>query len=131
MNYPYNYLYEVHRFADAVETLGTFTRETFINEQPPPPKLSAPTDSEKAQHAVLDPISRESHARREQWTKDNPDIVCFMHALRVELLVQYVMRRIVPETEAEPFFLAALRFWYQYRKSTCPWYGLRSRQPQL
>ena len=29
----------------------------------------------------------------------------FMHVLRVELLVQYVMRRIVLETEAEPFLL--------------------------
>mgnify|MGYP003319568729 FL=1 len=54
-------------------------------------------------------MDRDSHALREQWTKDNPEIAVFMHALRVELLVQYVMRRIVPETEAEPF-LYWLRF---------------------
>ena len=54
-------------------------------------------------------MSRENHAKREQWTKDNPDIVVFMHALRVELLVNYVMRRIVPETEAEPF-----QYWLRF-----------------
>ena len=32
-----------------------------------------------------------------------------MHALRVELLVNYVMRRIVPETEAEPF-----QYWLRF-----------------
>ena len=36
-----------------------------------------------------------------------------MHALRVELLVQYVMRRIVPETEAEPFL-----FWLRFEFGT-------------
>ena len=64
-----------------------------------------------ASHPALDSLSRESHALREQWTKNNPDIVAFMHALRVELNVQYVMRRMVPETEAEPFqFLLRFEF---------------------
>ena len=36
-----------------------------------------------------------------------------MHALRVELLVNYVMRRIVPETEAEPF-----QYWLRFEFGT-------------
>ena len=71
--------------------------------------LTSPNPPVGSVHAALDPVGRDSHALREQWTKDNPDIVVFMHALRVELLGQYVMRRIVPETEAEPF-LYWLRF---------------------
>ena len=39
LNYPYTSLYEVHRFADAVETLGIFTRETFISENLRPPSF--------------------------------------------------------------------------------------------
>ena len=46
---------------------------------------------------------------REEWTKTHPDIVVFMHALRVEMIVQYVMRHIVPETEAEPF-----HYWLRF-----------------
>ena len=33
----------------------------------------------------------------------------FLHALRVELIVHYVMSRIVPETEAEPF-----HYWLRF-----------------
>ena len=50
--------------------------------------MSSPFAKVEVQHQVLDPVSRESHAFREQWTKDNPDIVCFLHAVRVELLMQ-------------------------------------------
>ena len=32
-----------------------------------------------------------------------------MHAVRVELMVHYVMRHIVPETEAEPF-----QYWLRF-----------------
>ena len=49
--------------------------------------MSSPFATVDVQHPVLDPVSRESHALREQWTKDNPDIVCFLHAVRVELLM--------------------------------------------
>ena len=64
--------------------------------------MSSPFAKVEVQHQVLDPVSRESHAFREQWTKDNPDIVCFLHAVRVELLMQYVMRRIASSLKPKP-----------------------------
>jgi len=84
------------------------TKDTFVQKLSPATALAEGSDT-PASHPALDSFSRESHALREQWTKNNPDIVAFMHALRVELIVHYVMRRIVPETEAEPF-----QFWLRF-----------------
>ena len=81
LNFPYQYLYEVHRFADAIHEVNTPTRETFLQDAPtqttPPPKpvsettppekpMSSPFVKVEVQHQVLDPVSRESHACREQ-----------------------------------------------------------------
>ena len=30
LNFPYNYVYEVHRFADAIHSANAFSRETFV-----------------------------------------------------------------------------------------------------
>ena len=106
-------MYEVHRFADAIHTANAFSRETFVPEVAVTAPLPATPPTDEPRHPALDPVSRENHAKREQWTKDNPDIVVFMHALRVELLVNYVMRRIVPETEAEPF-----QYWLRFEFGT-------------
>ena len=43
------------------------------------------------------------------WVLDNPDIVVTLHAIRVELLVRYVMSQIVPEDEAGPF-----QYWLRF-----------------
>ena len=41
--------------------------------------------------------------------QDNADIVVFMHALRVELLVELVMKYMVEPNDAEPFF-----YWLRF-----------------
>ena len=57
----------------------------------------------------LDPVSPEAATARCVWALDNPDLVVMLHALRVELIVNYVMRHVVPPDDAEPF-LYWLRF---------------------
>ena len=53
------------------------------------------------------------HAGREAWSKDHADIVVFMHALKVELTVQHIMRLVVPETDLEPF-----QYWLRFEFGT-------------
>ena len=48
---------------------------------------------------------------RFQWCLDNPDLVCFLHALRVELIVKLVMSAIVPTSEAHPF-----QYWVRFEE---------------
>ena len=127
LNFPYNYVYEVHRFADAVQQASTMTHETFLAPAaaapPPSPDAAAmppalPTEEQHllsghAQHPVLDSVSRDAHAGREQWSKDNPGIVVFMHALKVELLVKNVMQLVVPSSDLEPF-----QYWLRFEFGT-------------
>ena len=47
--------------------------------------------------------------KRCAWVTNNPDIVVTLHAIRVELLLHYVMQHIVPLDDASPF-LYWLRF---------------------
>ena len=115
INCPYNDSYEVHRFAEATRTAATPTRETFLlpraatseriheeNHHDDEAHASG-NESPKMTHPVLDPASRDVHAGREAWSKDHADIVVFMHALKVELTVQHIMRLVVHETHHEPF----------------------------
>ena len=53
--------------------------------------------------------SVESRSYRCTWVRNNPDIVAFLHALRVELQVRLVMQHVVPCADSEPF-LYWLRF---------------------
>ena len=67
----------------------------------------------KVPHPVLDPASRDVHAGREAWSKDHADIVVFIHALKVELTVQHIMRLVVHETGYEPF-----QYWLRFEFGT-------------
>ena len=51
----------------------------------------------------LDGMSREARQRRCQWAVDNPDIVAFMHALRVEQSVTEVMAHVVDRSLTSRF----------------------------
>ena len=90
LNLPFNYLFEIHRFQQAVHELQGL-------------------DDEGTTTDCLDPIARDAMTARCSWVLDNPDIVVLLHAIRVELLVNYVMRDIVPTEEDDPF-LYWLRF---------------------
>ena len=46
-----------------------------------------------------------------QWCHDNPDLVCFLHALRVELLVRMVMPTLVPTSPTQPF-----QYWVRFEE---------------
>ena len=48
---------------------------------------------------------------RTQWCFDHPDLVCLLHALRVELLVRMVMPCVVPTSEAQPF-----QYWVRFEE---------------
>ena len=84
LNLPYNYLFEIQRFYKATAECAGFT-----------------LDDDEPDH--LHPSSREAHAARCTWTLNNPDIVTFIHALRIEIIVKYVMAHIVDEDDAFPF----------------------------
>ena len=51
----------------------------------------------------LDPVSSDAMSKRCNWVLSNPDVVVMLHAIRVELLVRYVMPFIVPPDDASPF----------------------------
>jgi len=51
----------------------------------------------------LDAISRASKDMRFRWSLDNPDIVCQLHVIRVELIIRMVMPAVVPPTRKFPF----------------------------
>ncbi len=94
LNLPYNYLFEIHRFQRAVEELATTGSEH---------------EERTSEVDCLDPVSRDAMNERCAWVLNNPDIVATLHAIRVEVLVNYVMSEIVPPDEEDPF-LYWLRF---------------------
>jgi len=49
---------------------------------------------------------RRQRAARSQWVRENPDLVSFVHALRVELQVRLLMSHVVPQEPRAPF-----QFW--------------------
>ena len=57
----------------------------------------------------LDPVSREAMSKRCNWVLNNPDIVVMLHAIRVELLVRYVMPYVVPPDDLNPF-----QYWLRF-----------------
>ena len=63
--------------------------------------------------ACLHPTSKASRQLRFQWSLDNPDIVCYLHALRVELLVHLVMPAIVPTSRVAPF-----QYWVRFEEGS-------------
>ena len=61
----------------------------------------------------LDPLSGAAMAQRCEWVLNNPDIVVMLHAIRVEIMVQYVMKHIVPHEDEDPF-----QFWLRFEFGT-------------
>ena len=57
------------------------------------------------------PTDRKAMEQRWRWCLDNPDIVCFLHAVRVELLVRMVMPTIVPVSDEHPF-----HYWVRFEE---------------
>ena len=130
LNFPYNYLYELHRFAHATADLRRYgIPDQAVNPEEHQAYEAARADLETRLFGRVctstadapttpkidpcDPASRDSLNSRCTWVKDNPDIAAFMHALRVELLVHYVMRRIVAEDDAYPF-----HYWLRFEFGT-------------
>ena len=91
LNFPYNYSYELHRFHGAVEQAKRSGETGSMQDRPPTQSALPNMDT------------------RVRWVLDNPDIAAFLHALRVELNVRYVMANIVHCDDEEPF-----QYWLRY-----------------
>ena len=48
---------------------------------------------------------------RFRWSLDNPDIICQLHAIRVELMLRMVVPAIVPPTSRYPF-----QYWTRFEE---------------
>ena len=57
----------------------------------------------------LDPLDARAMDKRCHWVLNNPDLVVQLHAIRVEIIINYVMRHIVPEDADEPF-----QYWLRF-----------------
>ena len=92
LNLPFNYLYEIHRFQRATDQIN---RERVSCES------IEDTTSEEVD--CLDSVSKEAMEKRCNWVLNNPDIVVLLHVIRVEVIVNYVMKHIVPADELQSF----------------------------
>ena len=63
-----------------------------------------------ADEATLRGTDSDSRRLRTTWCYDHPDLVCFLHALRVELLVRMVLPAIVPTSPTQPFHFLVRTF---------------------
>ena len=91
LNFPYNHTFELHRFHEAVERAKD---DELLESEDTTPSHDAPYPDIET---------------RARWVLDNPDIVAFVHALRVEVNVRYVMAHVVHATEEQPFL-----YWLRY-----------------
>ena len=57
----------------------------------------------------LDSVSRDAMNARCSWVPNNPDIVVTLHAIRVEILINYVMREVVPPEDDQAF-----QYWLRF-----------------
>ena len=92
LNLPFNYLYEIHRFQKATEQ---------INNERGFTQAANEVSSEDVD--CLDPVSKEAMEQRCNWVLNNPDIVVMLHVTRVEIIVNYVMKHVVPPEDANTF----------------------------
>ena len=114
LNLPYNYLFEIHRFQHAVLSVSQAPSpadEELGKEAPHVP--DAETTRAKDTVDCLDPLSGAAMAQRCEWVLNNPDIVVMLHAIRVEIMVEYVMKHIVPYEEEDPF-----QYWLRFEFGT-------------
>ena len=87
MNFAFNHAYELHRFAEAValaQAGGTDIGDTTV-------------------------FAKDARSRRAHCAVDNADILAFLHVLRVELLVRYVMSDVVSCSPGSPF-----QYWLRF-----------------
>ena len=54
-------------------------------------------------------MAKEATEKRCNWVLNNPDIVVMLHVIRVEMIVNYVMKHIVPPSEEKPF-----QYWLRF-----------------
>ena len=92
LNLPYNYLFEIHRFQYAGAELTQHTDATTFT----------------ACAECLDPVTRTAASTRVGWVLNNPDIVVTLHAIRVEVVMHYVLQKVVPPEEEQPFHLSLI-----------------------
>ena len=59
----------------------------------------------------LNPLDLGSKEMRFRWSLDNPDILCQLHAIRVELILRIVVPAIVPPTFRYPF-----QYWSRFEQ---------------
>ena len=90
LNYPYNYVFELHRLQEATRVLQVNTKPDIWTH-----------NCCKADRDGMD--------ARFHWTADNADLVVLMHAIRVELNVRYVMSHIVPCQQERDF-----QYWLRF-----------------
>ena len=103
LNAPYNSLRDIHRFHASVRAL------TLGSEATAPLAMSG---SEAAGVGAASAFARDVRRRRAAgvaWVRENPDIVAFVHALRVELQVRLLMSHVVPPEPQAPF-----QFWFRF-----------------
>ena len=91
LNLPFNYLYEIHRFQRAAAL------------------CSGSAEGVREGETCLDPRGSAAKAVRCAWVLDSPDIVVVMHAIRIEILVGYVLAHVVPQDPSEPF-----QYWLRF-----------------
>ena len=59
----------------------------------------------------LNQLNADSKYMRWRWSLDNPDIVCQLHAIRVELIIRVVIPAVVPPTPSNPF-----QYWARFEQ---------------
>ena len=108
LNLAYNHLHEIHLFADAVAQCKHMTHatspvaDTRPTDTSPSHDMAASTSECPAETTDATGV-RKRIGDRCRWAQDNADIGAFLHAVRIELLVELVMRHIVSEEHADIF----------------------------
>ena len=103
LNAPYNALHDIHRFHAAVRALALAGDATALVNVP------GVQGSDAGAAPAFARDVRQRRAAGVAWVRENPDIVAFVHALRVELQVRLLMSEIVPPEPQAPF-----QFWLRF-----------------
>ena len=86
LNLPFTYLFEIHRFWQAVEML----KDNFRGNE------SEEVDDQEVSPEKVLRWSHEQRSERFEWVLENCDIVSLIHAVRVELIITQVMKLVIP-----------------------------------
>jgi len=112
LNVPYNALHEIHRFHEAAATLAHSAEhavdlDAVGSADVRASDATAAPDLPTAAHSAVG--LRRLRSLGCAWVRENPDIVAFVHALRVELQVRLLMSEVVPPEPQAPF-----QFWLRF-----------------